>query len=78
MSAVFRELLKPQSNQEPGWVATLLWKLQDWRLNQVQAKINRIEQQIRKHQETTIDPLLDELREMEAEETIRAALGMKQ
>jgi len=77
VSAVFNELLKPQFNKEPDWLATLLWKVQNWRINQVQLKIERIDQQIKKHQETTIDPLLYELREMEAEQTIRAALGMK-
>jgi hypothetical protein len=51
--------------------------MQNWRIHRVQVKIEWIDRQIKKQMETIIDPLIDVIREMEAEETIRAALGMK-
>ena len=75
---VFNELIKQPYHQGPDWLAMILLKIQNQRINRIQAKIEGIDQQIKKHLETTIDPLVSELHEMEEEETIRAALGMKQ
>ena len=75
-AALFNELLK-QKFKGPAWFSTLLSKVQNWRIDQIQARIESIDRQIKKHVETIIDPLLYELGEIEAEENIRAALGMK-
>jgi DNA helicase-2/ATP-dependent DNA helicase PcrA len=74
---LFNELVKQHSYQRPDWFALLFWEMQNWRIHRVQVKIEWIDRQIKKHMETIIDPLIDVIREMEAEETIRAALGMK-
>jgi superfamily I DNA/RNA helicase/very-short-patch-repair endonuclease len=74
--ALFNERLKQQI-KGPGWFSTLLSKVQNWRIKQIQAKIEGMDQQIKKHVETIIEPLLGELSEMEAEENIRVALGIK-
>jgi superfamily I DNA/RNA helicase len=75
---VFNELIKQPYHQGPDWLAMILLKIQNQRVNRVQARIEGIDQQIKKHLETSIDPLLSELNQMEEEQTIRAALGMKQ
>jgi ATP-dependent exoDNAse (exonuclease V) beta subunit len=74
---LFNELLKQQF-KGPVWFSTILSTVQNWRINHLQAKIASIDQHIKEHVETTIDPLLYQLSEMEAEENIRVALGMKQ
>jgi ATP-dependent exoDNAse (exonuclease V) beta subunit len=75
---VFNELIKQSFHRGPDWLAMILLKIQNQRVNRVQARIAGIDQQIKKHLETSIDPLLSELNEIEEEQTIRAALGMKQ
>ena len=75
---VFNELIKQHSHKRPDWFALLFWEMQNWRIHHVQVKIEGINRQIKRQVETMLDPLLGELSEMEAEETIRAALGMKQ
>jgi ATP-dependent DNA helicase UvrD/PcrA len=73
----FTELLKQQFDKKPDWVSVILWKIQNRRIQYVQAKIERIGQQIKRHLETIIDPLLSEIAEVEEEEKLRTALGMK-
>jgi ATP-dependent DNA helicase UvrD/PcrA len=74
----FRELTKTQSGQQPAWLQWLLNKIQLWRIDRALARIENIEQQIKTHKEGTIAPLEQELRALEEEGKIRAALGMKQ
>jgi ATP-dependent exoDNAse (exonuclease V) beta subunit len=76
--AVFNELLKQQFNKKPDWLCAILLKIQHRRINRVQEKIERIDQQIKRHMETTIDPLLCEIGEMEEEERMRISLGIKE
>ena len=78
MIAVFNELIQQSSYKKRDWLMILFWKIQNWRIHQVHARIESINQQIKKHVELTIDPLVAELSEMEEEQRIRAALGMKQ
>jgi ATP-dependent DNA helicase UvrD/PcrA len=76
--AQFNELTKQPINGRPNWLSMLLWKIQNQRINKIQEKIERMEMQIKRHLEMTISPLAEKLREMEEEENIRTALGMKQ
>ena len=76
--AVFQALIKQPWRKGPDWLTILFSEIQHWRINRVQARIEQIDQQIKKHLETTIDPLVCELGEMEDEQRIRDALGMKQ
>jgi DNA helicase II / ATP-dependent DNA helicase PcrA len=73
----FSELTKQQSSQESSWFTSVLWKIQNLRLNNIQAKIEHIDIQIRKHLETLIKPLVNDLREIEEEQSMRTALAMK-
>ncbi len=77
-AAQFNELTKQPIHKGPNWLSMLLWKIQSRHLNKIQEKIARIEMQIKKHLETTINPLVDKLREIEEEGNIRTELGMKQ
>jgi len=75
--AAFTELLKQQFDKRPDWVSVILWNIQNRRIQHVQTRIERIDQQIKRHMETTIDPLLREIGEVEEEKKMRTALGMK-
>jgi superfamily I DNA/RNA helicase len=77
LAAQFHELTQQPSYKGPNWLSRLLWKIQHRRLNKVQAKIERIEMQIKKHLETTINPLVDRIRQVEEEGNMRIELGMK-
>lgn len=77
-TAQFHQLTRQQFSKGPNWLPSFLWKIQNWRINHMHARIERMQTQIIKHLETRIDPLFSERREIEAEETIRSALGMKQ
>jgi DNA helicase-2/ATP-dependent DNA helicase PcrA len=77
-AAQFNELTKQPIHKGPNWLSMLLWKIQSRRLNKIQEKIARIEMQIKRQIETTINPLVDKLCEIEEEGNIRTELGMKQ
>ena len=74
----FRALTKTQSGQQPAGLQWLLNKIQLWRIDRALARIENIEGQIKTHKEVTIASLERELRAMEEEGKMRAALGMKQ
>ena len=76
--AAFNELIKQPSREGPDWLTLFFSKIQHWRISRVQGRIEQIDQQIKKHVETTIGPLLCALSEMEEEQKIRAALGMQE
>lgn len=74
----FNELTKQPIHKGPNWLSMLLWKIQSIRLNKIQEKIERMEVQIKKHLEMTINPLIYKIGEIEEEGNIRTELGMKQ
>jgi DNA helicase-2/ATP-dependent DNA helicase PcrA len=78
LAAQFHELTQQPSYKGPNWLSMLLLKIQHRRLNKIQGKIERIEMQIKRHFETTINPLVDRIRAIEEEGTMRTELGMKQ
>jgi DNA helicase-2/ATP-dependent DNA helicase PcrA len=75
--ARFNELTRTQSSKWPVWSHGLIWKIRNWRINKVQARIEGIDLQIKKQVETIISPLLVELSEIEEEINMRAALGIR-
>jgi len=74
--ALFNELTKTQSSKWPDWLYGLIWEIQNWRINNTKARIQRIDMQIKRHLETIIRPLSFELNEIEEEINMRAALGL--
>src|SRR6266487_2554480 len=74
-TALFNELTKQKFNKVPNWLSMFIWKIQNRRINNIQEKIERIDTKLKKHLETAIDPLLNELSEIEEEQNTRTALG---
>ncbi len=74
-AAQFNELTKQPTNKGPNWLSMLLWKIQSIRLNKIQEKIERIEMQIKKQLEMTINPLVDKIGELEEEEKYEDGIG---
>jgi hypothetical protein len=56
----------------------VLWNIQNRRLNKIQGRIEHMDLQIRRHLETTINPLVNEIAEIGEEQNTRSALGMRE
>jgi DNA helicase-2/ATP-dependent DNA helicase PcrA len=72
--AAFRELTKMQPGQRPAWLQWLLDKIQLWRIDRALAGIEELEGQIKTHKQEVIVRLEGELRALEEEVKMRAAL----
>ena len=77
LAARFSELTKQQSGTGSSWVSALLGNIQNRRVNKLQSRIEHTDLQIRRHLETTITPLVNELAEIEEEQNTRSALEAK-
>jgi DNA helicase II / ATP-dependent DNA helicase PcrA len=77
-AARFRELTKQQLGSGTGWFASVLFKIQSRRINRIQARIEHMDIQIRRHLDATIKPLVIELAEIGEEQNMRTTLGMKE
>ncbi len=75
--ASFRELTKPQSGKQAGWLQWLLNKIQLWRIDRALKKIDNTEAQIKAHREGTIAALQSELHAMEEDGKMRDAVDGK-
>jgi DNA helicase-2/ATP-dependent DNA helicase PcrA len=78
LAARFSELTKQQWGQGSNWISSVLWNIQNRRINKIQRRIEHLDLQFRRHSETTIHPLVNEIAEMEEERNTRTVIGMKQ
>jgi DNA helicase-2/ATP-dependent DNA helicase PcrA len=74
----FSELTKQQSSKGSNWLSSVLWNIQNRRINKIQGRIDHMDLRIRRQLETTINPLVNELAEIAEEQNMRTALGMKE
>ncbi len=58
-----------------GFLGQIAWKLQGWRIDRTQEKIDLINRKINAHTEKVIQPLVDELGELDEETHVRNALN---
>jgi hypothetical protein len=78
LAARFSQLTKQQWGKGSNWLSSLRWNFQSRSINKLQGRIEHMDLQIRRQSETTINPLVNEIAEMEEERNTRTALGMKE
>lgn len=61
----------------PGWLEEIAWKIQAWRLNQMQQSLDKIDSQIDVQCAQQIAPLREKIAALEEEIHLRGALGLK-
>lgn len=72
----FHELSTVRPGKLPVWLHGLVWKIQNWRMDRVQARIEGIDLEIKKQSEMITDSLLPEIAEIEEAIKMRATLGI--
>ncbi|HET9587774.1 MAG TPA: UvrD-helicase domain-containing protein [Anaerolineales bacterium] len=72
----FHALAKLRFSQWPVWTHKWIWKIQNWRLDRAQAKVEGIDLQIKKQAEMITNSLLREIADIEEAIRMRAALGI--
>jgi ATP-dependent exoDNAse (exonuclease V) beta subunit len=70
----FRELTKIDFAQAPGWLRSLLNKIQLWRIDRALKRIEDVDRQIKVHKEGSMVPLEQEIQSIEEEGAMRARL----
>lgn len=58
----------------PGWLDSLAWKLQDWRIAQAQSRLEKLDSALSAHRANRVAPLAEEARELDEESRLRELL----
>ena len=72
--AQFNHLMEALEIAKPSWLLRITWMLTNWRSAKILKKIDSLNQRIKKHTETVMDPLLMELGELGEETNLRKAI----
>lgn len=76
-AAVRFETLVAARPAVPGWLDSLAWRLQDWRIAQAQSRIEKLDSALSAQRANRVDPLAEEVRDLEEERSLRMSLSSK-